>query len=252
MINIPQGVLTVDTYLIIGRDPLNHPRVANPETIRNANAKDDVDLSWDRVDDTITEVNAYTCDNGSHTQISTFTQKVTISLTYKDVNQDGFVDNAPYKLDELTLKVYWLDETTKQWKQIEDSKVDPVANTVSAKVDHFSTFILRGIPLRPAAVLGNVRVYPNPYKPESNPMHNSGIHFGGTAAPFEERLTEQVTIKIFTVTGELVRVIDGQTTGEYIWDTKNDDGDEVATGVYIYQITNEQAGNTFGKVAIVR
>ncbi|MDI6781566.1 MAG: Ig-like domain-containing protein, partial [bacterium] len=252
LVNIPKDVLTLDTYLIIGRDPLNHPRLTNPESIQCANAKDDVDLSWDRVDNTITEFTAYACDNGIDTRISTFTQKVRITLKYQDVNQDGFVDNVPYKLDELTLKIFWLNESTKQWEQVETSSVDSSNNMVSAEVEHFSTFILRGIPLRPAAVLGNVRVYPNPYKPNSNPNHNSGIHFGGTAAPFEERLTENVTIKIFTVSGELVRVIDGQTSGEYVWDIKNDDGDEISTGVYIYQITNEQGGNSFGKIAIVR
>ncbi|MBU1754648.1 hypothetical protein KKG56_12515 [bacterium] len=241
-ITIPPGVLTVDTYLIIGRDPLNNPRAVNPDVIRSANNKDDIDLSWDRVDDTMTEVNAY----------PTITGKRTICLHYPDVNQDGFVDNVPYQLDEFTLKVCYLDEITQQWKEVEGSTVDPIANTVSAQTEHFSTFVLRGIPLRPAAVLGSVRVYPNPYKPNSNPLHNTGIHFGGTAAPYEERLTENVTIKIFTVTGELVRVIEGKTTGEYIWYAKNDDGDEVSTGVYIYQITNQQAGNSFGKVAIVR
>ncbi|MFH1897339.1 MAG: Ig-like domain-containing protein [Candidatus Desantisbacteria bacterium] len=251
-INIPQGVLTTEIYIIIERDPLNYGKYINPKTIKAANAKDDVDLSFDRLEDTMTEFNAYTYNNGTPSRIGTFTRKVRISLRYRDVNQDGFVDNVPYKLDELTLKVYRLNETTQQWVAEESSKVDPVANIVSVDVDHFSTFILQGIPLRPAAVLGNVRVYPNPYKPNSNPMHNSGIHFGGTAAPFEERLTEQVTIKIFTVSGELVRVINGQTSGEYVWDAKNDEGDEVATGVYIYQITNEQAGNSFGKIAIVR
>jgi len=252
LVNIPQGVLTDETYIIIERDPLNYGKNINPKTIKAANDKDDVDLSFDRIEDTIAEFNAYIYNNGTSTRITTFTNKVRISLRYRDVNQDGFVDNVPYRLDERTLKVYRLNETTQQWVAEENSIVDPVANTVSAEVDHFSIFVLRGTPLRPATVLGNVRVYPNPYKPNSNPMHNSGVHFGGTAAPFEERLTEQVTIKIFTVTGELVRVIDGQTSGEYIWDAKNDDGDEVSTGVYIYQITNEQAGNSFGKVAIVK
>ncbi|PIP41785.1 hypothetical protein COX18_02405, partial [Candidatus Desantisbacteria bacterium CG23_combo_of_CG06-09_8_20_14_all_40_23] len=252
LVNIPQGILTDETYIIIERDPLNYGKNINPKTIKAANDKDDVDLSFDRIEDTIAEFNAYIYNNGTSTRITTFTNKVRISLRYRDVNQDGFVDNVPYRLDERTLKVYRLNETTQQWVAEENSIVDPVANTVSAEVDHFSIFVLRGTPLRPATVLGNVRVYPNPYKPNSNPMHNSGVHFGGTAAPFEERLTEQVTIKIFTVTGELVRVIDGQTSGEYIWDAKNDDGDEVSTGVYIYQITNEQAGNSFGKVAIVK
>ncbi|MBI4850008.1 MAG: hypothetical protein HY808_15775 [Nitrospirae bacterium] len=250
MINIPQGVLTVATYLIISRDPLNNPKITDPKAIQSANAKDDVDLSWDRIEDTITEVTVYDCRTDK--RIATFTQKARITLRYQDINQDGFVDNVPYKLDELTLKVYWLNETTKQWEQIETSVVDSGNNTVSAEVEHFSTFMLSGKPLRPAAVLGKVRVYPNPYRPNSNPMHNTGIHFGGTAAPYEERLTDDVTIKIFTVTGELVRVIKGKTSGEYIWDARNDDGEEVSTGVYIYQITNEQGGNSFGKIAIVR
>jgi hypothetical protein len=232
------------------RDPLNNPKQIDPEIIRNANAKDDVDLHFDRLDDTVTEINAYEKD--THKIIDKFSQHIKICIKYQDENQDGFVDNAPYKIDELTLKVYELDEITKQWIPIDNSVVDPEANKVTARIDQLSTFVLRGVPLRPAAVLGKVRVYPNPYRYR---IHTGGVHFGGAkpTIPPEERLTAGI-IKIFTITGELIKtlIVTEDDAGYKNWDLTNEDGEPVATGIYIYQITNNQGGETTGKIAIIR
>ena len=78
--------------------------------------------------------------------------------------------------------------------------------------------------------------YPNPFNPE-------------TWIPFKLSKASDVTIRIYNIAGELVRNIDlgRREVGSYTareraayWDGKNQYGEQVASGVYFYNI---QAGS---------
>lgn len=78
--------------------------------------------------------------------------------------------------------------------------------------------------------------YPNPFNPE-------------TFIPFQITEKAHVVIRIYNIRGELIRTLDlgVKEPGKYIskdkaayWDGLNDDRQEVASGVYFYQI---HAGN---------
>jgi len=90
-------------------------------------------------------------------------------------------------------------------------------------------------------IIENVIVYPNPYKP---PEGHTEITFSG--------LTEDVRVRIFSISGELI--IDRQIAGQssWVWDGKNERGEAVARGIYIYLITNSERGKKIGKIAIIR
>ena len=101
-----------------------------------------------------------------------------------------------------------------------------------------------------AARLNCVVVYPNPFKPDSG---HTRITFGHPTDP-SGRLTEQATIKIYTIAGELVRTIEG-VNGQATWDINNESGKRVASGVYVYLITNPKGTKgekCIGKLAIVK
>jgi hypothetical protein len=70
--------------------------------------------------------------------------------------------------------------------------------------------------------------YPNPFNPETNIQY---------ALPIEAK----VMLRIFNLLGKEVRVIDEGTkpTGKHIvkWDGKNDHSENVASGVYFYQVS---------------
>jgi len=88
----------------------------------------------------------------------------------------------------------------------------------------------------------NVRVYPNPWRSDKHGGHPS-ITFDG--------LTIGTTIKIFTVSGHKVKVL--KTDARSIpWDLTNDAGDKVASGVYVYLITDSQGDKVKGKVAVIK
>lgn len=74
--------------------------------------------------------------------------------------------------------------------------------------------------------------YPNPFNPE-------------TYIPFFLKEKAQITIKIYNLTGQLIRILDlgEREPGEYVtkdkaayWDGHNDSGEEVASGIYFYQL----------------
>lgn len=103
------------------------------------------------------------------------------------------------------------------------------------------------------STLRNVIVFPNPYRPGSGtiydnpPLFGKGIVFSG--------LTAKADIKIFNIAGELISELHktGQY-GRYLWDTRNEKGKEIASGVYIYLITNpdNSSQKARGRFAIIR
>lgn len=63
------------------------------------------------------------------------------------------------------------------------------------------------------------------------------------------------TLLIWTVAGDLVRTIvqDDASVGVLEWDTKNDSGEKVTSGVYIYKIVDLVSGQqSFGRLVVIR
>jgi fibronectin type 3 domain-containing protein len=93
-----------------------------------------------------------------------------------------------------------------------------------------------------AKSLVNASVYPNPFKPFQG---HSRVTFDG--------LTAYAKIEIFTITGEKVCSIeetDGD--GEISWDVTNAQGKKLASGVYIYKITDGRGEEKVSKLAVIR
>jgi len=89
--------------------------------------------------------------------------------------------------------------------------------------------------------LTNVIVHPNPFRP--------GV--GHTRITFAA-LTEQATIRIFNIAGQLVKKQDVSGQYSWDWDARNTDGDELARGIYIWVVTNPAGEKRTGKIAIIK
>ncbi len=89
--------------------------------------------------------------------------------------------------------------------------------------------------------LSQVMTFPNPYLPG----------FGEEKITFAN-LTKTAEIRIMTETGLPVRTI-SETNGDggVDWDLRDEAGNLVASGIYIYQVTNGEE-RVFGKLAIIR
>jgi len=85
------------------------------------------------------------------------------------------------------------------------------------------------------------QVYPNPWRSDKHAGKN--ITFDG--------LTTGTDIKIFTVSSHKVAELhsDGPSV---LWDLSNDSGDKVASGVYLYVITDNAGDKAKGKLAIIK
>lgn len=88
--------------------------------------------------------------------------------------------------------------------------------------------------------LSNAHCYPNPFKPSS----------GHTKITFTS-LTREIEIKIYTISGELVKTLRKSDEKDYIeWDAKNSNGENLASGVYLYLINNSSQTKK-GKLMII-
>ena len=85
-----------------------------------------------------------------------------------------------------------------------------------------------------------LRVYPNPYT----------VHSGVEHIVFDN-VKDNDTVYILSSTGRLVKKMSQAVEGRLYWDLKNEQGNAVASGIYIYRITGE-AGERTGKLAVVR
>src|SRR3989339_220452 len=159
-------------------------------------------------------------------------------------------DIAGFNISRLAIAYY--DTTTSKWNYLNSM------HDVSSKIISCSTNRINGvfavIELPPQIVLlNNVLVYPNPYKPGSGTdFDDSSV---GKGIVFSN-LTREFRMKIITIAGNLVFDHEGisDVNGNYLWNTKNNDGEEVASGIYLYSIVDcsDTSQKTKGKFAIIR
>ncbi len=104
--------------------------------------------------------------------------------------------------------------------------------------------------------LANIKVVPNPYISGASwePRLVFGAGRGERKIDFIH-LPQTCTIRIFTLAGKLVKLIDHQsstTNGATSWNLISDDGMDIAYGVYIYHVDAPGIGKHIGKFAIVK
>jgi hypothetical protein len=98
--------------------------------------------------------------------------------------------------------------------------------------------------------ISDVFTYPNPFR-------------DGTEFTFRQNLRSPltVTVKIYTVAGRLIQILDAAASGDPFvrvpWDGRDRDGDAIANGVYLYKIVATTGDGRFtsealGRLAVVR
>jgi len=233
-----------DVYLFYSTNPLTSPVLVNSALILEANSKVDSNPDIGYISDSILEI-ALQDVSGNWLSKTNFNSPVKIELYYSDTDNDGFVDGTYPPLYEDSLKIFVLNETLKQWDELKDSKLDTSSNFVEGSVNHFSVFVLIG--KTSALNLDRVKVYPNPYKP------GSGTKFDRPDGIVFDNLTQDVTLKIFNIAGELVYKYEtNNSKGKHEWKAINNSGEKVASGVYVYFISNKNGDKRKGKIVIIR
>ena len=98
--------------------------------------------------------------------------------------------------------------------------------------------------------LDRIRVIPNPYRSSAD------WEYGGQRRVVFVGLPAAATIRIYTVSGTLVRTIvhDDPESDQESWDLRNSnsDGEEVAPGLYLWDVDAGDVGDIEGKMMIMR
>jgi hypothetical protein len=155
---------------------------------------------------------------------------VTISLSYP-------LGSNPALLNSL--RAYCLPDDNPTWVAVTGSRLDPEKRMVTFEVSRFEVIRLM---TGSSHDLAGMIVYPNPFRPRL--AKDNVLKFIG--------LTENVDITIYTLSGDVVwskhiRFTGGGAT----WDGRNQEGREVASGLYVYQITNADGQKARGRISII-
>jgi hypothetical protein len=154
------------------------------------------------------------------------------------------IDNIPIGFSRPDLKFYYTpypnSQAVVQWNPaISDGKhtlevyaKDPSGNYFDTSSHKYDFFVYN----QPDLI--NVFNYPNPFKNDT--YFTFELH--GINAP------DELKIKVFTVAGRLIRDITVPTSvlqigfNKFYWDGRDQDGDEIANGVYFYKIIAKNNG----------
>jgi hypothetical protein len=119
------------------------------------------------------------------------------------------------------------------------------------------TFQTKGVEYKPevaSANLNEIYVVPNPYVAFS-PSEDPGLLPGTRGARDIQfrNLPPECTIKIFTITGELVQTIEKNDNSSLArWDLLSFEGQRVAYGVYVFHVDIPNVGEKIGRFAVIK
>ncbi|HAM38885.1 MAG TPA: hypothetical protein DCP53_05775, partial [Elusimicrobia bacterium] len=166
-----------------------------------------------------------------------FSKDIEISLPYNDKNNDNIIDEKEVNINKVFMYSY--NEDNSKWEKVTNSTIDKTNKKITSKTRHLSYY---GLFMVLSSNLSTSHIYPNPYKPS----------IGHTSITFAN-LTTRTKVQIYNTAGELVYDDEKDTpAGELIWNAKNNKGEPIASGIYIYMITNNAGQIKKGKLAIIR
>jgi hypothetical protein len=178
---------------------------------------------------------------------------------YFDYLNDEINSQNTFDFENIQLLNYSIEN--EQWLNVEIINVDSLEKNCSFKIKPNSILLFSNSfsksfgskNLSPADDANYVLVRPNPFIPNDG-NEQTGVNYGNSVAKsglIFDKLPANSLIKIFTVNGFFVHEKMITDAGYYRWDTKNDNGAEVASGVYIFTLSSPH-GKTTGKFVIIR
>ncbi|MEK6647618.1 MAG: FlgD immunoglobulin-like domain containing protein, partial [Candidatus Firestonebacteria bacterium] len=150
-----------------------------------------------------------------------FNKEIKISIPFKDSDVTG--------INKQNLKLFYYSEERKMWILIPSAVVDTNKNTISVYVAHLTIFRVMALTLNSAGLV----LYNNLFDPASNEK---------LYVRYDIVQEADVTITVYNIKGQKIKeLFNGRkTSGSYTdltWDGKNEDGDVVASGIYIVYIS---------------
>jgi hypothetical protein len=239
IITLPPGAITEDSYAILDDNPMQSPMKVASADLNTANSK----LSSRTLPVWYMEANMFDTTNQAVSSY-TFANPASLVMSYSADSKTGYITGTTVKPE--TLSVWGFDSTKKAWLKV-PSVLNKTNSQITASITHFGVYAAFGsINLS----VDDVFASPVPWIPQGTDTRfissDNGIDFNN--------LPQQGEIDIYTIRGELVRkiVFSGLIGGNPVtWDGKNDQGTDVASAVYIWEVKND-ADKKIGKLIVIR
>ncbi|MCX6173126.1 MAG: hypothetical protein NTZ27_00015 [Ignavibacteriales bacterium] len=103
--------------------------------------------------------------------------------------------------------------------------------------------------------LDNIAVVPNPYVGAASWEPATTQVGRGDRLIYFIHLPAQCTIRIYTISGKLVKTLEHNSTianGQEPWNLISQDGMDIAFGIYVFHVTAPEIGEKIGKFAIIK
>lgn len=237
-VDVASGALPGTGLILFIANPAAGPDRISPAQIQAANAKALTNLGPRAQALSIAEINAY--DGQGALLSGNFSVPVMLDLPYATSN--GYVTGTAQARPK-NLAAWVLNEPASLWVKLPASSVGSAQ--VTAPLKHFSVYALMAIQDQDVS---QVYPFPVPWRPfADNPARYGTLSGGITFA----NVPQTGTIKIYTVSGELVRELQLDGSPAMVWDGKNALGAYVAGEVYLW-VTQSGTNRKSGKLMIVR
>lgn len=245
-------VLPEPTFDISFRaDPLNNPFRVDPDKIREANVKMAANRGpLAQVPPThVWEINVFD-EVGFYD--GALSPEGSIAFSYRDDNADGIVDGTNPPVRVKTMSLWTLDEAMSMWVKVPKSSIDTSTKKITSPLAHLSVYAFIG---GADTAVSEVYAFPVPFRP-FGPDAGTGPGQTGSAASgiTFTNLPSEGKIEIYTPTLRLVRRIEippNLAPPRLSWDVRNESGQTVASGVYIWRISSGPNAKT-GRLVVIR
>jgi len=247
-LDIPQNALSDYAFVKFSQDPMNSPLNVNASLIQEATQKAQAAGGIYQTPVTLEEIAAYNLQ-GQPFLSPALPMQATLSYS----NSSGLVQGGS-GLDRPGTLAFWaLDQVHDLWVKMPASTVSPAANTVTAPITQFSVYALMG---EASGSASEAFVFPDPWRPHGPDAGTGPGQTGTEAAGMTfSNLPSECTIKIYTLSGRLVRELNHSDTGGLIgqekWDGLTSSGATAASGVYLWRVISSTDGKN-GKLMIIR
>jgi len=244
-LDIPTGSLSDYAYVLVSQDPVHAPLLVNPVTLQQATQKAQASGGAYQSPLALQEIAAFN-EQGQPLSLSkSITFSVTTSGSASLVTSGG----VPIRPD--TLSLWSLDSAHALWVKMPDSR--PNGGSVMGAVTQFSVYALMG---SADADASDVLVFPDPWRPHGP---NAGAGPGQTGTDSGgitfSNLPSECDIKIYTLSGSLVRVLHHSDlsgpVAQQVWDGNTSGGEHAASGVYLWRVESSVDSKN-GKLMVIR
>lgn len=173
------------------------------------------------------EFKTYSGDTQEEVSSFSFPHKVELVIKYEV--EDGYIKNTsiPVSLAKSKLGICWWNGL--EWIKL-GGTINETAQTISILTDHLSTYAIMST--RNATKLTLTNRFPAIISPNGDNINDICFFF------YENPNNKDITGRIYDLSGSLIvsQLPAGPVTNSLKWDGKDDYGNTVESGIYIYQL----------------